>query len=238
MYPYIHIGKYLLESYTLFINLGTLSGSFAMYFILEKYCKEEKYRWKIIVILLAIMGISAPFARYIKSIFYNGNGTATHFLGRVLATLVLMEFVFAFIWKNKSCVGQARNAVVAYLGIQHLFNRISCLLNGCCGGKIIRRWNRAFPSQLFEMICMVVVIMIICMYIYKRKNFYFQFYIYFSIVIFISEFFIADTRINEYKISPLTGIQVGAILMWVIAVICYIGEKVKKRDTKPFSVFD
>ena len=52
MYPYIHIGKYLLESYTLFINLGTLIGILVMYIILGKCNILEKNKWKLIIILL------------------------------------------------------------------------------------------------------------------------------------------------------------------------------------------
>lgn len=222
MVPYIQIGRFVIESYKLFINLGTLLGAFAMYLVLDKKCLVEKFRWKIVVIVMAIMGLSVPFAKFIKGVFRNGDGNATHFLGRVLVTAILMEIVFFFFWKAKECELQARNSVVLYLAIQHFFNRLSCFMNGCCNGKIIEAWNKRFPSQIVEMCCMAVIIALILYCIKKEKTFYYAFYIAFSVVIFISEFLIEDTRTNAVATSPITGVQLGAIILFVFSSACLI----------------
>lgn len=222
MYPYIHIGKYLLESYTLFINLGTLIGILVMYIILGKCNILEKNKWKLIIILLTIMGMSSPFARFIKGLFYNGNGTATHFIGRVLVALVVFELILAFSKDNNFRLEQVGNSIVMYLAIQHFFNRLSCLMNGCCGGKIIKGWNKPFPSQIFEMSGMLILMGLIVFHLHKRKSFYYLFYICFSIIIFISEFYIDDTRVNADKLYPITGVQLGAIILCILSLVFYI----------------
>ncbi len=222
MLPYIHVGSVLIESYTLFINLGTVIGAFVMYWLLDWYCSSEKRRWKIVIVVLAVMGLSMPFARILKGLFRNGNGTATHFLGRVLVACVVMEIVFHFFWKDRSSLAQAGNSVVMYLAIQHLFNRIACYMNGCCGGVYISSLGGNYPSQLIEAGCMMLLIVIIGYAIFKQKSFYYQFYMIFSIVIFVSEFFIEDTRMNVTTTSPLTGIQAGAIVLFILAGVFYM----------------
>lgn len=232
MLPYIHIGTIVIESYTLFINLGTVFGAFAMYYLLEHWCSAEKYRWKVVIIVIAAMVLSIPFARFIKGLFRNGNGTATHFLGRVIVACVVMEVVFRFFWKEKECIAQAKNAVAIYLAVQHVFNRIACLLNGCCGGKYIEKLGVRYPSQLTEAGCMLLCIIAISYAIYKRKEFYYEFYMIFAVVIFISEFFIEDTRTNVTAISPITGVQLGAIILFLLALtlkICGVWENKRKR---------
>ncbi len=222
MLPYIHIGTFVFESYTLFINLGTLIGAFIMYELLEKHCKPEKYRWKLVGIVLAIMAASIPFAKFIKGLFRHGNGQATHFLGRVLAAAIILEVVYYFWWKEKGCLLQAKNAVVMYLAVQHLFNRIACYLNGCCGGKKIANGTLVFPSQLAEAFCMLVLIILIAVKIYQNQSFYYPFYMLFAIIIFFSEFMIEDTRIGIEKTSIITGVQLGAILLFASSLGLYI----------------
>ena len=222
MLPYIHIGSNIIESYTLFINLGTVIGAFVMYWLLEHYCREERFRWKLVVIMLAVMIASAPLARLIKGFMLDGNGTATHFIGRVLAACVVMELVFAFFWKDSESRLQAQNAVVMYLAIQHLFNRISCYMNGCCGGKYIDSLNIRFPSQLAEAGCMVILMILIAVSLRKGKSFYYQFFMAFAVIIFISEFFIEDTRTNVAGRYPVTGVQIGALVLLVLSVSLYI----------------
>lgn len=216
MKPFLTVGPFTFESYTLVTNLGTLLGLTMMYLVLEKKCEKEKFYWKLIGVVFALMVIGDPVAKTLKGAFGgNMTGTETHFLGRVLFAALVLIFVMKLLWKNSECCYQAWNAVAAYFLVQHFFNRIACFLNGCCGGIYMGECNILFPSQLFEAITVLLVFCVLLWNIKKDRGFYYESCMSYAIIIFVSEFFIEQPEIG--RIMGVTSIQAGAMILFFLA---------------------
>lgn len=216
MKPFLIFGPFTFESYTLVTNLGTLLGFTIMYLVLEKKCEKEKYYWKLVLMVLALMVIGDPIAKALKGAFGgNVTGEETHFLGRVLFAAVVMVFLMKFFWKNSECSYQAWNGVAAYFLVQHFFNRIACFLNGCCGGRSLGDRNITFPSQMFEAVMVLIAFGILLWNIKKEHWFYCESCMIYAVIIFVSEFLVEQPEIG--KIIGMTSVQVGAITLFLLA---------------------
>lgn len=206
MMPYLHIGKMTFESYTLFINLGTVLSLFGAAALLDKYCNKEKRRWIPVPVIIILMLIGEPVARILKNAF-SGTipGEATHFLGRVLLLILLYPLVVEKVFKDDKAKIQAMNVVAVFFSVQHFFNRLACLCNGCCGVS---------QRLVFEM--MVMVGMGIWAYVSIRtgRNAGYLCAGCFAIAIFLSEFAAKE----ELRILKLTSVQYAAIILLAIAV--------------------
>lgn len=147
-----------MESYHLFISLGTAFGSGAFIFVMNKKLKhrQAKYIKEILVQLvlcLALFGIGAvagemvrtwsfwefhSFSELIEMMMTDRQGT--HFIGRVLFAAWMLPLVYWLAGRFRketyqTDTGAAYDAVAFYFVIQHMFSRIGCYLNGCCYGK-------------------------------------------------------------------------------------------------------
>lgn len=224
MKPFLVFGPFAFESYTLVTNLGTLLGLTAMYIILDKKCEREKFNWKLVLTVFALMVIGDPVAKALKGAFGgNVTETATHFLGRVLFATIILGFLMRIMWKNKECSYQAWNSVAAYFLVQHFFNRIACFLNGCCEGRVLGRRNIQFPSQIFEAVLVLIIFGILLWNIKKEREFYYASCILYAGVILVSEFFIEQPEIG--RVIGMTSVQVGAVALFFIGFFSILVQR-------------
>ena len=222
MHPYLVFGGFVFESYTVVTNVGTVVGMILAFLLLEHECREEKYWWKPLPVLLLLMLIGDPFAKWLKGLFGGTNGEATHYLGRVLLAEILYPLFLIRTWKNRKTLPQSFNAGAVYLITQHFFNRIACWMNGCCGGKVIGASGKTIPTQLIEAACMLLIGIFLIYHIRKKKNFFYPACMGYALVIFCSEWFIDQPELG--RMLGLTSIQAAAVLM-----VLWAAGSMKKR---------
>lgn len=211
MYPYIRVGALTFESYTLMTNLGTVCGFFAEYLVLERYCRKEKHYWKMILFLLVMMMAGEPWSIFLKGLFGGVEQGATHFLARVFLACVFLPFFLHVIWKDRQTMGQALNSAALYFLIQHLFNRIACWMNGCCGGIYLEKIGIQIGTQLMEAGMMAVILFFLLRAIRKEIPFFRQACTCYAAVIWFSEYFIDQPQVG--RILSMTSIQAAAVLL-------------------------
>ena len=201
-----------MDSYSLLINIGSILG-ILMFFSL---CKRESKSWKkaLVVLLLSIVVIeTGSFAGKLvrllsygveidlRKIFIEDHGT--HFIGRVI------------------------------------FNRAACLSYGCCMGRFYKGpfafqyfsdkgtgpgySYSVYPTQLFEMACMILLLALLFVLYRKKKRLSSVFCSGFSVTIFLSEFMM--DKQGTILIFGFSVIQFAAILLLVIAFLYFIVHK-------------
>lgn len=129
------------------------------------------------------------------------------------------------------------NALAFFFPIQHIFNRLGCLMEGCCYGVPMHGAGsikfpdeiltyRVFPSQILEIVCMVLLLcgLLFCL---KKKGPVFALSMGgFGMSIFFSEFFMDKTGVMQY--FGLTVIQFFALLLCGIALVLWFSSKTEK----------
>ena len=167
---------------------------------------------------------------------YGGN----HFLGRVLFVSVTAPVCLKLLKKqdaktDKVVISQCLDILSFVIVIQHFFNRAACYTAGCCYGKpyhgfgaVKFTWGTAFnlgvtypvyPTQLFEMFGMVLLLGIIIVGFIKKKHIFNLTIIGFGVIIFISEFFMNQT--GMIQILGFTWIQIFAAILFLLGIIRY-----------------
>lgn len=217
MCPYIRVGALTFESYTLLTYFGTVSGFFAEYLVLDRYCRREKHGWKMILFLLVMMVIGEPCSRFLKGLFGGAGNDGTHFLARVLLACMFMPLFLRVAWNDEQTKQQALNSAALYFLIQHFFNRIACWMNGCCGGIYVEKIGVRVCTQLLEAGMMEVMLLFLLRAIRKEIPFFQIACTYYALVIWVSEYLIDQPE--TVRILSMNSIQAAAVLLILIVQI-------------------
>lgn len=238
-------------SYMLFVNMGTLFGVAAAFLIFWKRIKQRRELAAAILALAGSMAVGAYLSTVVRQFTYMDFGTVetlwervarhegNHFSGRVLAAAVCyplfyrLSCLFLRQKKTPENLSAALDGTGFFLIIQHFFNRAACLMNGCCYGKpyggigSIRLLAaevdyRVFPSQIFEMAGMFVLLLFMLLRYRKKKNVFGEAVLGFGITVFVSEFFM-DQR-GTLLFMGMNGIQFTALALCLISVLFYRGR--------------
>lgn len=241
MLKYVYIGSHVFYMREVMINLGSiLAILFVAVQLYIRYRKREK-GWRNIlkcVVLpigiecIIVFTIGSVLSKLIRGMTYILSGTlqenisyihenaGSHFLGIVIASFLIFPPVCRKIFKQEAHV--VENIVSFFFTIQHIFNRLGCFLGGCCYGIPAKGMcsvkfpeeilsYRVFPSQLFEVFCMLLLLGIQLFMYKKGKNIFLFTMAGFGISIFISEFLMDKSGTITYM--NLTVIQYFALLL-------------------------
>lgn len=168
---------------------------------------------------------------------YVKNSGGTHFIGQILVTSVLLPLIFRWVYGRKE-MDQVLSCVAFFIPIQHIFSRIGCFLGGCCYGiptngvlgvqfpKSVEEYP-VFPSQLFEILLMIGIIVVQIRRWKKGKPLFAITVLYFSIAIFVSELWMHKDGVMYY--AGLTSIQYFAIITGGVSVLLMIGEYRRRK---------
>jgi len=214
--------------YNLFINIGTVLGTIVFVFICWKKSKsiERTISAGVLGYALLVWGFfSSNLLRglyYGKEIDFPGvfiKNYGGHFLGRVLLVVWLFPVLYILLFqKEKREWVKYLEMMCFFLTIQHIFNRIACLSNGCCGGKEIHGAGTfEYPTQLFEIVSMIILLGV-CIYLYKNgRRIVILFQVWFSVTIFLSELMMENDGVVYYL--GLNVIQYAALILCMNAVL-------------------
>lgn len=226
-----------IESYDFFINLGSVLGSILL--IALYYHKSRSWKKTTAVYLLSLVILQAGMfaGRLVRGLSYgeewnlvsiitkpNGN----HFIGRVLFTMWVFPLLYRLIFREKKKEWlEYLDILCVFLAFQHIFNRIACLCNGCCMGKPYHGIFAflcqvdgktgagfsypVFPTQIFEILCMIVLCVMLLIFYFRKKSLTWRFCFGFAGCIFLSEFMMDQTGV--LLIAGLSIIQYAAVAL-------------------------
>jgi phosphatidylglycerol---prolipoprotein diacylglyceryl transferase len=223
IYPFIHIGNFVLSSYAFFVSLGLLVGILVFY--LEARKKKINNDRTFFIAVAAIVG-SILGAKIMVWILYfpllaknisnyylllSGRTVVGGFLGGMLAVFLTKKIL-----KIKGKRGNMF-APAAALGLA--IGRIGCFLQGCCYGTATTLpWGVNFgdgilrhPTQIYESLFFLIMFF----YLQKKKNEnpkpgkLFQLFL---VDYFIFRFFLEFIKFEPKTIWNLTIYQIIAII--------------------------
>lgn len=249
-----------IELYNVAINTGIAITLIVQCILILKFFKKTKYMLFLLgyFVLLYVGQYVAAFVRIVNDGDLNANAilrlAGSHFLGHVILFSVLyfpmlifirelfMEFTGRSLCSSQELIKIGEVAAIG-LPIQHIFNRLACLCQGCCYGirydgpfAITLPYNalvdyEVFPCQILEILCMVVLLSVVCILIWKGKHTFGVILIGFSVTFFLSEFFTANP--GAIKHFGLTYVQFFSIGTVVIGIgYCIILDKFLQRKQK------
>lgn len=245
-----------MDIYNGIINTGTVLGSVFLFFLYWK--KSRSWKKTVVVFLIsAVMLEIGNFAGKLVRVLSYGEGldlgelfteeVGTHFIGRVIFTILFFPWVYGLICRRtKKEWMEYLDLLCIFMAFQHIFNRFACLSRGCCMGKFYNgpfAWKYAagsgrgagysysvYPTQLFEIVCMVFLFVLLLVLRHRKKRLLYVFCAGFSMTIFLSEFMM-DTQ-GTIRIWGLSVIQYAAVFLGGIAWFYSIA--VKKGKHFPF----
>lgn len=241
MYSVFLIGDKVLSAREVFINLGTILGIIVLLAVIFTNVKKDIkkiifiYGFCLIISIfgsrvsgtMAVWDGSEDFFQVMK------NSEAVNFSGFVFIFFISFIFLYMLIFKGFGGFFQNIKPAAFYLAIQYMFNRIGCLMAGCCGGRSYQgpfafHYSKGdlgvYPVQPFEIISMLVLIVLIFIFYKSSKiNVFFLFLMWFGVTVIIGEIFMDnmyDLRIFFFTVPELTA---------VFLIILGIGASVKYR---------
>ena len=235
MYSVFEIGAYTIPAREFFINCGTIIGLVVLFSTVLKTIYSDKVKVIIVYslsLLFSILGskvIGALLEWDLQSSFLDTliNSEAINFSGYVLFFIVSFPILYKLILKNYNKFFLNIKAGALYMTIQHIFNRIGCLMAGCCGGReygglLALHYSPNdvgyYPVQPFEIISMIVVLfLIVFLYDSKKINVFCLFLIWFGITFFVGDIFRDD--LYDLKILGITISQMVSCILTVTGVI-------------------
>ncbi len=261
MYPEIEIFGKVMQTKSLMEGLGSTFAVIVTLIMLYLRFVKGKISFinliKYIVvpdvtILIALMSVGTILGRAVRGWTHAEDGSmigfrqaidygGVHFVGRVLAVVIIVPIVFRIVYK-KDEFRQVLDIVAFFIPIQHIGNRLGCFFNGCCYGKpyggifAMKFPNvdyKVFPSQLFEVAMMVLILAIISIMYAMKKHTFEVTMLGFAVAIWISEKYI--DKLGVYSYGGMTAIQYGAIFLAMIVLVIWIlnftpkGYRGKKR---------
>ena len=192
MHSVFEIGAYTIPAREFFINCGTVVGLIVLFNTIWKTIHTDKIKNIIVYslnLLFSILG--SKFAGALLEWDTQGsildtliNSEAVNFSGYVLFFTILFPILYKLILKNYNGFSQNIKASALYMAIQHMFNRIGCLMAGCCGGREYSGFLALhyspndvgyYPVQPFEIISMILVLFFIIFLDDSKKLMFFAF---------------------------------------------------------------
>ena len=222
---------------SLMINIGMVTGIAVLLYILFRNIEKEKIIRLIIVYIITLF-TAAIGSRIVAILMYYDSGESlwnniinsegANFSGYVLGYIIIFAVLYIIIIGDMLKFWEDIKPSVFYLSIQLCFNRIGCLMAGCCSGieysgPFAIHYSSTslgvFPTQPMESLSMILVLILsIKFYKSKRVNIFCLFMVIFGLITILSEALMdnyTDTRIWGITIPQLICIAlvIGGIII-------------------------
>lgn len=167
-----------------------------------------------------------------------------HFLGSVLFTVIVFPIAYRCVMRrdggvfDRGGLDKATEFNGVFIVIQHFFNRLACLLEGCCYGRAYYGFGAmrfpgiahpVYPTQVFEMLAMAALFAVLMHNIYRKKRYSFGiFCIGYAAAIFISECFME--QIGTFMVAGMSFIQLAALILAAVGIYAQLKHKKCVRE--------
>lgn len=237
-------------------SLLMIAGAFAclgMFCLLtfrrHKGCTDEN----VFAVEMVIVSIAAgfPAALILDSLFKLGEtgvfrlGSAT-FYGGLLCSVSLFPLLLLFRKKRMVSVYARLCDVAPGIPLGHCLGRIGCFLGGCCygaptdgvfgvvypeGSLPYKHYGAAalHPTQLYEAFALILMFGVLMLF--GKKRAIFLYFLLYSIVRFVLEFFRADDRGTIFGL-PLSPAQIISVFLAAVAVGLELFRLIRFRRRK------
>ena len=248
MLKYIVTPFGLLETYDYILFLGIIISIYIQGWLIMTIMKKKVFLFFLAgyAMILYVGQYAAAFIRCINDGALDGKMnlwksvidlSGSHFLGHViLYSLIYYPVIWVistlFMEPDKKHIFQFFNISSIGIVVQHFFNRLGCLLRGCCYGieyhgvfAIKFPYNKdigheVFPSQILEMSCMIIILIILLIRLKKKKDTFGEMIVGFGLTFFLSEFFLENPyAVKHFKLTYIQFICIPEIIIGMI--YCY-----------------
>lgn len=257
MKEYINLFNHNFKSYDFFINMGSIIGVVILLILFYRKSKSIKKSFCLLGISIVIVELGYFAGNAIRGLTYGGvqgmsdvihlftRWNGNHFIGRVLVLMWVFPVVYRLIYKkNRQEWIEYLDLLCIFMTFQHIFNRIACFFNGCCCGKyyigkLAFQYKvegksgpgysySVYPTQFFEIACMVVLLIVLMILYIKNKRLVYVFQISFALTIFVSEFMMNSQ--GTITIWGFTVIQYCSGILLVTAFIMWLLRRREERN--------
>lgn len=206
-----------------------LAGDIALVFLLAMAVNRQLNleRWQLIAFSLTIVPVGL-FCGKLMRLVEEGTWVGMSFYGAILFAPIMMILVGLLI---KIMPSDMLDLCAPSGCIALVFMKIQCMITGCCAGKILRYLDNGrpvrFPSQIVEMVCGAILLVIILIIIRSGKQ---RGYVYawFMVLYGGSRFVLNLFRETE---PFLLGLSAGCY--WSVVSVMIGGCVLVLRATKP-----
>jgi len=236
-------GLGFLRMYDILLAAGTILGNLIFLYWGNKILRD----WKKLILVIAVTDglfvLSSYSGEFLERLTYWEWSNfrefledlsvygGMHYLGRVLFLAAAVPFIYRLMLRDKIKRRQMLDLFGFIIVIQHMFNRVACLCNGCCYGKPYHgslsvtytegvayhkgvTWP-VYPTQLMEAGMMILLLVLMVFWKHRGKTVFEKALTGFALAIFISEFFMDN--IGSVLVLGLTWIQIGSLLLIIYA---------------------
>jgi len=248
MRVFISLGELRLASHTLFNGIGVVlaivCAALLLFFewkrrnrvdLLQREPGKPFNYWLALLCFAGAYGGLALGTMYIGSVLtVDREGVA--FVGGVLVFIPVFLFLAKLFPRNGSPTKQLE-VVLPALALQHVFNRIACLLNGCCFGtpfaqgityprftvpNMMFRGQPLFPTQPVESVIMLLCFVVILILHFRGKRTLPIFPLVFGATGFWLTFLMAGLVMGENSLLGLRAMhwhQIAFVLVFGVGVV-------------------
>ena len=257
MIPYIHTPFGEISSFAILVTVGILSLFLTVHIQLRKFpnCQDEELFIfpKILISGMVAFASSSIFDSFFKFLEYGKfKFSGITFYGGLIGAICCMYILLKFS-REKTTYSISNWFEIFTIPVVtfHFFGRIGCLLGGCCYGKvttsklgvafpnnakenIFHYGLKRYPTQLFEAIILLLILMVI---LFVLKNKFKSYLILYSISRFFLEFLRGDDRGSVLiNISPAQTISILIILV-IISMTFFKKSKLKLGKIRFSGIF-
>ncbi|MCR5337797.1 MAG: prolipoprotein diacylglyceryl transferase [Lachnospiraceae bacterium] len=262
MFAYFQSPFGMQDSYILALNAGLVAGLIFQVILLLRLKKKPAFLCYLAAYYAVMMigrsvaavwrGLSVGGIDSFQDVVYAAKYiTGSHFSGHLFCFMILY---IPFLWLIREFAGEIfgldlgdtasmlnlGELIIATLPVQHFFNRLGCLLRGCCYGveydgplSLSLPYNTSldhcvFPCQILEMAGMIVLTVVVIFCIVKRRHFAAAILIGFGVVFFVAEFVTDNT--DAVKVFGLTLIQLLSVFFVIAGLVTARLQKKLKAE--------
>lgn len=245
------------SSMGIMMGLGAVLAALEVFlFLRTRGLKKENYI-DFFIIILATVFTGILFAMLVENVYeavkhaINGEPQAWTWnktfygglFGGVLAFILVYRFYY--LRHNPPIIKEVCKIAPSAICIGHGIGRLGCFLNGCCYGIETEAWygilfpghtHKVIPTQLIEMVFLLVLALILGILAFKRiTNYTFVIYMLsYGIFRFLIEFIRGDERGQLQGLSPsqywCIALIIGAVILFFLYKKVIFKEEEEKVD--------
>ena len=240
---------------SILVALGIIAAFTVVFIYLKKFSLQKNTYIDLAITLIATMLSGFVFAIVFENIYESIKNSVQNnpqqwtwsmtfyggLFGGALAFFLMYKFFYLRI--NEPLLDKLLVIAPGAISLGHAIGRLGCFFNGCCYGKETDAWygimfpgfaHKVIPTQLIEMIFLLVLSGILLFLAFKYDNKYCLpiYLISYGFFRFFIEFIRGDERGQFGPLSPSQYWSIVILLVGLFFLILYLREPSKKEATE------